>query len=154
MTSSTSERRARIAGLVFALAAMAAACQSTPPIPTLKTRTVLLRCDSTYNQGYLLPIDLVFVPEGEDLAGVTEVGPDDWFDSDKRAQWPFRQSVSLLPGERRTITVDLRRPARPVALVIFADYIDLQSPKGQMVVLDTGAAETENIFVTVEGLLH
>jgi predicted component of type VI protein secretion system len=154
MTGKRYERSTGGLALAFAAALIVAACQSTPPIPTLKTRTLMLHCDREYNDGYLLPVDLVFIPNGEDMNTITEIGPDDWFDSDKRDQWAFRQSVSLLPGERRTVAVDLRRPAQPVAMVIFANFINLGSPKGQMVVFDTGAAETENVFVTVDGLLH
>lgn len=154
MAIDASQQGAGAIGFAVAAALLVAACQSTPPIPTLKTRTVMLRCDREYNEGYLLPVDLVFIPNGDDMNAITEIGPDDWFDSDKRGQWAFRQSVSLLPGERQTVVVDLQRPAQPVAMVIFADYINLNSPKGQMVVFDTGAAETENVFVTVDGLLH
>ena len=55
MTGKRYERSTGGLALAFAAALIVAACQSTPPIPTLKTRTLMLHCDREYNDGYLLP---------------------------------------------------------------------------------------------------
>lgn len=137
---------------VFILAGVGSGCAKTP---LLKTTTVIFRCDSAFNQGLRLPVDLIYVPEGESIKSVTSVAPDSWFDAEEREQWQFKQSLSLIEtGERRDVTVQLERPSRTVALVVYVDYKDNRTAKGQVVVFDEAAKETENVFVTSGGILH
>ncbi len=125
-----------------------------PQEPVLKTKKLILRADSAFNDGYRLPVDLVFIREGEAPDTVTGIGPDDWFDSDDRDKWAFKQSLSLIHGERKTVVIHLKRPSNAVAMVIVADYKPLKDAKGQVVVLAADAAEVENVFITIDGLLH
>lgn len=121
----------------------------------LQTQTVHLRCDSQFNEGMLLPVDIVFVPRGEKLETITQISPDDWFDSKVRESWPHKQSLSVLASdERKTIRVDLKKPADTVAVVVIADYREIGLEKPQMIVLDQKARPDEDVFITINGLLH
>ena len=128
------------------------ACSGTP---LLKTKTIRFRCDSQFNEGLRLPVDIVFVPEGESVDTITKTSPDDWFDSEQRDQWQFKQSLSLLEnGQRNDVEIKLKKPVRTIGLVVMADYREIKNAEQQIVVLDTGAKENEDVFVTVEGILH
>ncbi len=121
----------------------------------LKTQKVHFRCDSDFNGGLILPVDLVFVPEGKKVSTITGVSPDEWFDSDERENWSSKQSMSFMASNvRRTVKVKLKKPGRTVALVIVADYKNVEATKSQMIVLDASAEENEDIFITISGLLH
>ena len=147
-----SMQRYAIGALIGLLAAISCACGSTP---VLKTTTVKFRCDSQFNSGLRLPVDLVFIPEGERVDTITKVAPDEWFDSDQREQWQFKQSLSLVEnGERNDVEIKLTKPARTIGLVIMADFLEIKEAKQQIIILDTGAKENEDVFVTINGILH
>lgn len=138
--------------LLSAVVLFSTACGGTQ---LLETKTVNFRCDSEFNEGLLLPVDLVFIPDGEKVDAVTGVSPDEWFDSDTRENWSARQTMSLsATNERNTIKVVLKKPGNTVALVIIADYRNLEKSKAQVIVLDSKAKENEDIFITSNGLLH
>lgn len=142
-----------IAGVIIICSIIfSCACSSTP---LLKTTTIKFRCDSQFNEGLRLPVDVVFVPEGESVDTITKVSPDEWFDSDEREQWQFKQSLSLIEnGERNDVVIKLTKPVRTIGLIIMADYRDIKVAEQQIVILDTGAKPNEDIFVTVDGILH
>jgi hypothetical protein len=141
--------------LVSGMIAVATTGAGCAKAPLLKTHTVIFRCDSAFNGGLRLPVDLVYVPEGENVKSITSVAPDSWFDSEVREQWQFKQSLSLVESdERRDVTVRLDKPSRTIALVVYVDYKDHHTTKGQVVVFDASAKETENVFVTATGILH
>ncbi|MBN2717191.1 MAG: hypothetical protein JXX14_15165 [Deltaproteobacteria bacterium] len=95
------------------------------------------------------------MPDGESVDAITKVSPDDWFDSDEREQWQFKQSLSLIDeGERKDVEIKLKKPVRTIGLIIMADYREIKVAEQQIVVLDTGAKINEDIFVTVDGILH
>lgn len=139
--------------LIFTIA-LIAGCQKAPSIALVDTTTLIIRCDSEFNDDMRLPIELVYVPIEESIGPITEVGADEWFDSDKRDQWAYKQSLSLVPGEKKKFIVPLDRPSQTVAVIIIADYKDIKDAKGQVVVLNSDAKIQENIFVTANGLLH
>lgn len=142
-----------VAYMILVCAAIfSCACGGTP---LLKTHTVKFRCDSKFNEGLRLPVDLVYIPEGESVDTITGVSPDVWFDSEERDQWQFKQSISLREKDARNdVQIKLKKPAKTIGLVIMADYREIKNAEQQIVILDTGAKENEDIFVTVEGILH
>lgn len=144
--------RGGIFGVLIALTSVCFGCAGNQ---LLKTNNVKFRCDSAFNEGLRLPVDLVYVPQGESVDTVTQVSPDEWFDSEARAQWQLKQSISIREtGERNDVEVKLNKPAQTAALVIIVDYADIKVAETQIIVLDVGAKENEDIFVTVDGILH
>lgn len=142
-------------GILLVLIVCASVCVGCAGSPLLKTNNIKFRCDSAFNDGLRLPVDLVYVPQGESVDTVTQVSPDEWFDSEARAQWQLKQSLSLREtGERNDVEVKLNKPAQTAALVIIVDYADIKVAETQIIVLDVGAKENEDIFVTVDGILH
>lgn len=139
-------------GLLGALLACSA-CSSTS---LLMTKQVKFRCDSKFNDGLLLPVDIVFIPEGEKLDTIAGVAPDEWFDSEVRADWPYIQSFSFRESEvRNTIEIKLKKAKNSIAMVVVADYRGLEDTKSQMIVFKgEDSKENEDIFITINGLLH
>lgn len=139
--------------IVAAFGALAfSACAGTK---MLETKTIQLRCDSNFNDGLILPLDLIYIPEGSSVDEVTGVSPEEWFESETRENWSHKQSMSIKATEaRKTIDVNLRKPKKTIALVIVADYRGIESAKSQLIVLDAEAKENEDVFITTNGLLH
>lgn len=138
--------------LFMLLCIFLAACSSTK---FLQTTAVNFRCDSNFNDGFILPVDIVYIPKGENLDTITGVSPDEWFDSSIREEWPYLQSLSFRESElRATRKIELKKAKDTVALVVIADYRGLDKQKAQMIVLNEESKEHEDIFVTVNGLLH
>lgn len=132
------------------------ACSACSSTPLLMTKQVKFRCDSKFNDGLLLPVDLVFIPEGEKIDTITGVAPDEWFDSEVRADWPYIQSFSFRESDvRNTIEIKLKKAKKTVAMVIIADYRGLEGAKSQIIVFKgEDSKEHEDIFITINGLLH
>jgi hypothetical protein len=139
--------------LMVGLLALSTACSSTQ---LLSTKQVNFRCDSKFNDGLLLPVDIVYIPEGEKLDTITGVSPDEWFDSQVRADWPYIQSLSFRESEvRNTVEVILKKAKQTVGMVVIADYRGLNDTKAQMIVFNAEESkENEDIFITINGLLH
>ncbi len=129
------------------------ACSSTQ---LLTTKQVNFRCDSNFNDGMLLPVDIVYIPVGEQIDTIIGVQPDEWFDSDIRAEWPYIQSFSFRETEvRNTIDIKLKKAKQTVAMVVIADFRGLNGEKPQRIVFNAEESkEYEDIFITVNGLLH
>ena len=133
-------------------ALLCAACGGTKE---LLTKNVSFRCDSKFNDGFILPVDIVYIPDGEKVDTVAGVSPDEWFDSPVREEWPSIESMSFRESEvRNTIKVKLKKPAKTIAMVVIADYRGIDNSKAQMIVFDDKAKEHEDIFITINGLLH
>ena len=87
--------------------AVCSACSSTK---LLVTKRINFRCDSKYNEGFILPVDIVYVPKGEKIDTITGVSPDEWFDSQEREEWPYIQSLSFTENDvRNTVKIDLQK---------------------------------------------
>ena len=100
-------------------------------------------------------MDIVYIPEGEKEDTILGVSPDEWFDSDVRNDWPYVQTLSFRESDvRATTKIDLKKVANTMKIIIFADYRSLSDGKTQMVVLGPESKENENIFITINGLLH
>lgn len=154
-TSADIESGVRRGGSIKAVILGAALLLSCGGSQVLETHTVHLRCDSQFNEGMLLPVDIVFVPKGEKLETITQISPDDWFDSKVRESWPHKQSLSVLASDvRKSIRIDLKKPVDTIAAVVIADYREIGLEKPQMVVLDNEASAAEDVFITINGLLH
>ena len=131
---------------------MGSACSSTK---FLVTKSVNFHCDSKFNDGFILPVDIVYIPQGEALDTVIGVSPDEWFDSPVREEWPAVQSLSFRESDlRATKKVELKKDNNTVAMVVIADYRGLNKQKAQMIVFGEDSKENEDIFVTINGLLH
>ena len=129
-----------------------ASCSSTKLLPT---KSLNFRCDSKFNDGFILPVDIVYIPKGEKLDTITGVSPDEWFDSQVRDEWPYLQSLSFRESDlRATKKIELKKAKDTVAMVVIADYRGLDNQKAQMIVLNETAKEHEDIFITINGLLH
>jgi hypothetical protein len=124
----------------------------TPPPPRNKTQTLLLKCDKRINQNMLLPVDIIYVTEGDDLKAVLKVGPNKWFYAEERDSWPHRQSLELRSGE--DVLVTLKKPPDVVSVVIFVNYYQVEDQKAQQVILSTDAATEEVIWVAKSTLYH
>lgn len=146
-------RRFCFFGALAVLPLLASACAGTKQI---KTDTIHFRCDSDFNEGLMLPVDLVYVSDPETMGTITAISPDEWFDSPTREQWPHKQSMSLSSSNiRKTVDVRLEKPKKAVAIVIVADYRSIVVPQTQQVILEAKKAEEdEDVFVTINGLLH
>ena len=137
---------------IILLTIICSACSSTK---FLVTKSVNFRCDSKFNDGFILPVDIVYIPKGESLDTVTGVSPDEWFDSPVREEWPAVQRLSFRESDLRATTkVELKKDKNTVAMVVIADYRGLNNQKAQMIILGEDAKENEDIFVTINGLLH
>ena len=139
--------------LTIAGALLFSACAGTKK---LETTAVNFRCDSEFNEGLILPVDLVFISEGETVDAITGVSPNDWFDSEIREKWSHKQSMSLKSSRtRKTVKVTLKKPKDTVALVIIANYRNIDSESSELIILDAkDAEEREDVFITLNGLLH
>jgi hypothetical protein len=138
--------------LLFVILSLCAACSSTKP---LLTTSINFRSDSNYNDGFILPMDIVYIPDGEKADTITAVSPDEWFDSKVREDWPYIQSLSFREsGVRSTTKIDLKKAKEMIKAVIIADYRNLSDVKTQTVILDAESKENEDVFITINGLLH
>lgn len=97
----------------------------SPPKPYIpprnETKAILFKCDNYINQGMGLPVDVIYVTAEDNLKEVTKIGPDAWFDSEERKNWPFKQTLMLKGGEE--IMLNLSRPPETKFIVIFASFI-------------------------------
>jgi hypothetical protein len=128
------------------------ACSSTK---LLMTKSVNFRCDSNFNDGFILPVDIVYISKGEKIDTITGISPDEWFDSPVREEWPHLQSLSFRESDLRATTkIELKKTKQTIAMVIIADYRGLDKQKAQMIIFDANSKEHEDIFITINGLLH
>lgn len=141
--------------LLLALVSILASCglfSKTPPPPRNKTLTLLIKCDKIINQDMLLPADLIYVTEKDDLKAVLKIGPDKWFYAKERDNWPHKHSLELRSGE--DVLVKLKKPPDTVSVVIFVNFYKVEDQKAQQVILSTDAAVEEVIWVAKNTLYH
>jgi hypothetical protein len=130
-------------------------CSACSTTKLLATQNIKFRCDSKFNDGLILPVDIVLVPKDEKVDTITGVSPDEWFDSQTRDDWPYIQSLSFTESDvRKTIKVKLRKVKNTTHAVIFADFRGLRDTRSQMVVFNSESKENEDIFITINGLLY
>lgn len=120
----------------------------------LETKTLVFYPDRSFNRELALPVDICFVTINNSAKEVTAVSPKDWFVKNKRDKYPFKQSLSIHPGNPSPITVQLQAPAETQSLVLMAHYINLKSAKGQQVVIASPGKTMEAIFVTDKGIFN
>lgn len=137
------------------IAAQGCGLFTSPYKPTfLETKTLVFYPDRNFNQELALPVDICFVTINNSAKEVTAVSPNDWFVKNKRDKYPFKQSLSIHPGNVSPITVQLKAPAETQSLVLMAHYINLKSAKGQQVVIASPGKTMEAIFVTDKGIFN
>jgi|Deesub1362A_J573_1020465.scaffolds.fasta_scaffold10169_1 hypothetical protein len=78
----------------------------------MRTKRILFYLDRRFNQGQLLPVDIVFITPKSTPQQVLAIGADRWFQQHKRDAWPFKQSLSFRQGMGGPIAVKLT-PPRP-----------------------------------------
>ena len=117
------------------------------PIEPIETRYIEFRCDSIINGGKSLAIDIIYITYVQELREVTRLGPKEWFETENREQWKFKESVMLKGGDQAVVKLDPLILERTVLLVIFANYKSVFDPAYQQVVVDFAGKETEIIEV-------
>lgn len=140
--------------MLFLLSALilCAACSSSK---LLMTKTLNFRCDSNFNDGFILPVDIVYIPEGESADAINGISPDDWFDSKVRDEWPYTQTLSFIENNvRSTVKIELKKAQKTTKMLVIADYRGLSDSKTQLITFTADSKENENIFITINGLLH
>ncbi|MCB2186394.1 MAG: hypothetical protein KQJ78_08255 [Deltaproteobacteria bacterium] len=154
--SANRSRRAalsRAAGLlgVAALLLVVSACASSP-YSEVSVQSLVFQADPVINGGQLLPVDVIYVTYLQDLRKFTSLGPDQWFQSPERAEWPARESFGITGGE--TVRVDLNPVLldRTSYLLVFTNYKNVTNPSPQQVVLDASANSEETILVHAQSL--
>lgn len=117
------------------------------PIEPIETRYIEFDCDKTINGGKNLQIDVIYITYVQELREVTRLGPKQWFETENRNQWKFKESVILKGGDQAVVKLDPLILERTVLLVIFANYTSVFDPAYQQVVVDFAGKETEIIEV-------
>jgi hypothetical protein len=112
----------------------------------------MFKCDSYINEKMGLPVDVIYITTDVDLKEVTKIGPNAWFDSQKREQWPFKQTLMLRSGEE--ILLKLSKPPETKFIVIFASFYQVKDQQVQQVILDPNSAEQEVVWVSAHALYH
>ena len=137
-----------IKGLFFCFAVLSTGCGTTlHPIEPIETRYIEFRCDGVINASKPLPIDIIYITYVQELREVSRLGPRDWFETEQREQWKFKESVMLKGGDQAVVKLDPLVLERTVLLVIFANYRGVFDPAHQQVVVDFAGKETEIIDV-------
>ena len=137
------------ASLVLAIVAMG--CGG----PYVKTREMVVYLEKNFNQGQLLPVDVIYIADPNDYKEILGIGPDAWFDHPKRFGWTQKRMLKFKQGDYVKLSFDLSGAKKMKYIVVFADFIHLQGAKGQQVVFDPKKAEKiESVFLAPNGLLH
>ncbi len=133
---------------ICATAVSVISCGATiQPIEPIATGYIKFDCDSVINSGKNLRIDIIYITYVGELRELTRLGPVEWFQSDQRKQWKFKESVTLKGGDQAVVKLDPLILERTVLLVIFADFAGKNDPAGQQVIVDFAGKETETIEV-------
>jgi len=143
--------RVSIASLLL-LALLAAGCGGGVTIQPVRTQTLYFQADPKINYGQILPVDIIYVSFLHELRDITAIGPNDWFDSPKRQNWPGRQSLGIVGGQKLKVDLNPTLVSRSPFIVIFATFKGVTDPAPQQVVLDSQAGEVEIIQVRPHAL--
>ena len=57
-------------------------------------------------------------------------------------------------GDKAKKKIELKKTKQTVAMVVIANYRGLDKQKAQMIVLSEDSKEHEDIFITINGILH
>lgn len=120
---------------------------SMHPIEPVKTKYIEFKCEQGVNAGKALRIDVIYVTYVQELREVSRLGPKEWFKTEKREQWKFKESIVLNGGENLTVKLDPLVLKRTVLLVVFADFANELDPANQQVIVDFAGREKEVIWV-------
>ncbi|MCB2186393.1 MAG: hypothetical protein KQJ78_08250 [Deltaproteobacteria bacterium] len=147
-----------VAGLLLLGPAWGAGCglfgSSVPPEPVLETKVLNIYLDRLFNQGQELPVDIAYATKEQPVQLLTGYGPQQWFEGKKRDEWPYKQGLMLNQGTSSPWPVTLNAPPHCNAMVVFANYLGLVGPRGQMAVFDAKSKPEEVVFVTGKGLFR
>jgi hypothetical protein len=137
-----------IRGLLLVLALGVSACGTTlQPIEPVETQYIEFRCDSVINAGKPLAIDILYITYVQELREVARIGPTDWFKTQKREEWKFKEQVMLKGGDEAVVKLDPLILDRTVLLVIYANYQNVLAPSNKQVVIDFAGKTSEIISV-------
>lgn len=117
------------------------------PIEPIFTEAIEFDCDPVINGGKPLPIDIIYITYVQELREVTRLGPIEWFKTEKRKQWKFKESVMLKGNDQAVVRLDPLVMERTVLLVIYANYTNAIDPANQQVVVDYASGREEIIKV-------
>ncbi len=123
-----------------------------PEPPRNGTRTIRFKCDGRINSGMLLPVEIIYLGPDDDVKALTGIGPDAWFDSEKRNKWPHKKTLMFRNGQDRRIRLD--KPPETETVVVFASLYGVRTPEAQQVVLGPEADKEEIIWVGSAALYH
>ncbi len=138
---------------LFLLALLApVGCGGQVVIQPVRTQTLYFQADPEINYGQILPVDIIYVSFLHELRDIVAIGPKAWFDSDKRQNWPGRQSLGIRGGQKIKVDLNPTLVSRSPFIVIFATFKGVSDPAPQQVVLDNQAGEVEIIQVRPHAL--
>jgi hypothetical protein len=143
---------------ILALSLAVLGCASKGPQPEenigeIDTRSIFFECAEEINQGLLLPVDVVYVTRYRMPREITAVGPDRWFDSIERRNWPERQTLSLSGGDAVTLQLKRLWLENTKLIFILANFKDVNDPAPQLLVIDQTARKNEKIRVMSDALI-
>lgn len=118
----------------------------------LKTHKIVFYLDKKFNRGMRLQVDIAFATLKNPIAQISALTPEKWFAGQKRDTWPYKQTQSFSQGQVARREVVLTPPPDCDGMVVFANYINLQGGRGQIVVFGAGAKEVEFVFITDKGI--
>ncbi len=144
--------RVSIVSLLFLLSLALAGCGGQVVIQPVRTQTLYFQADPKINYGQILPVDIIYVSFLHELRDIVAIGPKAWFDSDKRQNWPARQSLGIVGGQNLKVELNPALVSRSPFIVVFATFKGVTDPAPQQVVLDSQAGEVEVIQVRPHSL--
>jgi hypothetical protein len=120
----------------------------------VKTKDIVFYCEPGFNEGQLLPVDLIFIKEAKDLATISKQSPDDWFSSTDREKWMYKQSLKFRQGDYTKKKIVVKVPKKTINVVLYADFYKLTGPDGQQLLLDASSKKEISVFISSQGILH
>lgn len=122
------------------------------PFKPIETRHIELRADNIINNGQDLEVDVIYITYVQELREVSRIGPELWFEKERRDQWKFKESVVMKGGDRVLVKLDPLILKRTVLLVVFANFVNEMDPGKQQVIVDYAGKERELIRVKKSSL--
>ena len=122
------------------------------PIQPVLTNTIEFKCDDKINAGTGLEIDIIYVTYVHELREISQIGSFDWFLENRRAEWKFKETVTVNGGEDFSVQLDPLILKRTVLLVIYANFQNVMEPAQRQVIIDYAGQKHEVIAVSNKGL--
>jgi hypothetical protein len=150
-------RRRLRRGLALAAALTAASCglfsPNVPPPPRSDTEVIWFKTDRRINDGMLLPAEIIYVTADREVASLTAIGPDAWFDSPERDKWPHKTPLMFRNGQ------DLRyrlreKPPETHSVVVFFSFYGVDAPEVQQVILGPDEGREAVIWIGAHAVYH